>query len=66
MFLGKSSVNQQPLSQGDYPSADKIALRANTIATSIYGEISTKTAATQKLLGDIDYTIGDYDKAEDA
>ncbi|HQQ97044.1 MAG TPA: CHAT domain-containing protein [Cyclobacteriaceae bacterium] len=53
------------LAQGDYPTADKIALRANTIATSIYGEISTKTAATQKLLGDIDYTIGDYDKAED-
>ena len=53
------------LAEGDYTAADKIALRANQIATSIYTEKSTKTASTQKLLGEIDYTIGDYDKAED-
>jgi CHAT domain-containing protein/tetratricopeptide (TPR) repeat protein len=53
------------LAEGDYTTADKIALRANQIAISIYGDKSTKTASTQKLLSDIDYTIGDYDKAED-
>ena len=53
------------LAEGDYPAADKIALRANQIAIKTYTEKSTKTAATQKLLSDIDYAIGDYDKAED-
>ncbi len=53
------------LAEGDYTNADKVALRANQIATKIYTEKSTKTAATQKLLSDIDYAIGDYDKAED-
>ena len=53
------------LAQGDYTAADKIAARANQIALSIYGEKSTKTAPTQKLISDIDYIIGDYDKAED-
>lgn len=53
------------LAEGDYTGADKIALRANQIAVSVYGEKSTKTASTQKLLGDIDYTIGDYERAEE-
>ena len=53
------------LAQGDYTAADKIAARANQIALSVYGEKSTKTAPTQKLMSDIDYIIGDYDKAED-
>ncbi len=53
------------LAQGDYTEADKVAQRANKIATSIYTEKSTKTASSQKLLSDIDYTIGDYDNAED-
>ncbi len=53
------------LLQGDYTEADKIALRANQIAVSVYSEKSTKAAPTQKLLSDIDYIIGDYDKAED-
>ncbi len=53
------------LAQGDYTAADKVALRANQIAVNTYTEKSTKTASTQKLLSDIDYTIGDYDKAED-
>ncbi len=53
------------LAQGDYTEAEKIALRANLIAIGVYGEKSTKTAPTQKLLSDIDYIIGDYDKAED-
>lgn len=52
------------LARGEYTEAEKIALRSNQIAMSIYGEGSTKTAPTQKLLGDIYYTLGDYDKAE--
>ena len=51
------------LAQGDYTQADKVALQANQIAVKIYTDKSTKTAATQKLLSDIDYTIGDYDHA---
>ncbi len=53
------------LAKGDYTEADKIAQRANQIAVSVYGDKSSKTASTQKLLGDIDYSIGDYDRAED-
>ncbi len=53
------------LVEGDYTAAEKIASRANHIAVSVYGEKSTKAAPTQKLLSDIDYIIGDYDKAED-
>jgi CHAT domain-containing protein len=52
------------LAKGDYTEAEKVALRAYQIATSIYGDNSTKTAPTQKLLGDIYYTLGDYEKAE--
>ncbi len=53
------------LAEGDYTNADKIALRANTIATTIYTDKSTKSAPAQKLLSEIDYTIGDYEKAEE-
>jgi CHAT domain-containing protein len=52
------------LVEGDYTAADKIAQRANQIALTVYGEKSTKTAPTQKLMSDIDYIIGDYDNAE--
>lgn len=52
------------LLEGDYTEADKIATRANQIALSVYGEKSTKTAPTQKLMSDIDYTIGDWDNAK--
>lgn len=52
------------LARGEYTEAEKIALRGNQIAMTIYGENSTKTAPTQKLLADIYYTLGDYDKAE--
>lgn len=52
------------LAKGDYTEAEKTALRANQIAVSTYGETSTKSAPTQKLLSDIYYTLGDYDKAE--
>lgn len=52
------------LAKGDYTEADRIARRANELAVKIYGEKSTKTAPTQKLLGDINYTLGDYEKAE--
>lgn len=53
------------LAKGDYTEADKVAQRANQIALNVYGDKSSKTASTQKLLGDIDYAIGDYDRAED-
>jgi CHAT domain-containing protein/tetratricopeptide (TPR) repeat protein len=52
------------LAKGDYTEAEKTAVRANAIALKAYGEISTKTAPTQKLLADINYTLGDYDRAE--
>jgi hypothetical protein len=52
------------LAKGDYTEAERITLRANAIAVKTYGDISTKTAPTQKLLADIYYTLGDYDKAE--
>ncbi len=52
------------LAEGDYTDAEKIAQRVNNVALNVYGDKSTKTAPTQKLLSDIYYTIGDYDKAE--
>jgi CHAT domain-containing protein len=52
------------LANGDYTEAERIAQRANGIAIKTYGEISTKTAPTQKLLADIYYTLGDLEKAE--
>lgn len=52
------------LAKGDYTEAEKVALRANKIAVNTYGDGSTKTAPTNKLLADIYYTLGDYDKAE--
>lgn len=51
------------LAKGDYTEADRIARRANELAVKIYGEKSTKTAPTQKLLGDIHYALGDFEKA---
>jgi CHAT domain-containing protein len=59
------NMGRLTLLKGDYTEADKIAQRANQIATTVYTEKSTKAAPTQKLLSDIDYIIGDYDKAED-
>lgn len=53
------------LAKGDYTEAEKTAQRAYQIAVKTYSDISTKTAATQRLLSDIYYTLGDYDKAED-
>lgn len=58
------NLGRLTLLKGDYTEANKIAARANEIATKIYGEVSTKTAPTQKLISDIDYQIGDYDQAE--
>jgi CHAT domain-containing protein len=58
------NLGRLTLLKGDYTEANKLAVRANDIATKIYGEVSTKTAPTQKLLSDIDYQIGDYDNAE--
>ncbi len=52
------------LAKGDYTEAEKTALRANQIAITTYTENSTKTASTQRLLSDIYYTLGDYEKAE--
>jgi len=52
------------LANGDYTEAEQTAINANQMALKTYGELSTKTAPTQKLLSDIYYTLGDYDKAE--
>jgi CHAT domain-containing protein len=52
------------LAKGDYTEAERTAARANQIAVATYGDASTKTAPTQKLLADIYYTLGDYDKSE--
>jgi len=52
------------LARAEYSEAERTALRANAIAVSTYGEHSTKSAPTQKLLADIYYTLGDLDKAE--
>ena len=53
------------LARADYPEAERSALRANRIAIKTYGEVSTKTAPTQKMLSDIYAVLGDYDKSED-
>lgn len=53
------------LAKGDYTEAEKIANRANQIAVKTYGEISTKTAPTQRLLSDLNYTLGDLGRAKD-
>ncbi len=72
-LYGKSSIRlieplvykgQIALAQGEYTQAESIAQRANKIAITAYGDISTKTAPTQILFSDIYYTLGDYDKAE--
>lgn len=52
------------LAKGDYTEAEKTAQRANQIAAKTYTENSTKTALAQRLLSDIYYTLGDYEKAE--
>ncbi len=52
------------LAMGEYTDAANVANRANQIAVSIYGENSTKTAPTQRLLSDLYYMLGDYDRAE--
>ncbi len=52
------------LARGDYTEAERTATRANQLATKIYGEVSTKTAPTQKLMSDIYYKLGDYEKSE--
>ncbi len=52
------------LAKGDYTEAEQVANTANKLAVATYGELSTKTAPTQKLLSDINYTLGDYEKAE--
>jgi CHAT domain-containing protein len=59
-------VNQARLllAQGDYTDASKAAQRSYEIAKSVYGDMSTKTALTQRMLADIDYQIGDYGQAE--
>lgn len=51
------------LAKGDYTEADKVAQRAYNITLKIYGENSTKTGATQRLLADINYQLGDFEKA---
>ena len=52
------------LAKGDYTEAERVAFRANQIALKTYSETSTKSASTQRMLSDIYYTLGDYQKAE--
>lgn len=52
------------LANADYTEAEKVAYRANQIAVNTYSELSTKSAPTQRILSDIYYTLGDYEKAE--
>lgn len=59
-----TDMGRLALAKGDYTEAERIGQRVNKIATDVYGEISTKTAPTQKLLADVDYAIGDYESAE--
>lgn len=55
---------QLQLIHGDYPDAEKTALRANQIATSTFNSESSKIAPTIILLSEIYSSIGDYGKAE--
>lgn len=52
------------LAKGDYTEAATVAERANEIAIKTYGENSTKAASTQRLLSDLYYTLGDFERAE--
>ena len=49
---------------GEYTEAEKIARRALNISLNIFGENSTKTAYSHKLLAQVYTSIGDYEKAE--
>lgn len=60
-----TNLGKLTLAKGDYTEANKIAERAKQIASGIYVEKSTKTAPILKLIGDIDYAIGDYENAEE-
>jgi CHAT domain-containing protein len=53
------------LAKGDYTEADKIAQRGYQIALATYGDKSTKTAPSQKLLADLFFILGDYPRAEE-
>jgi tetratricopeptide (TPR) repeat protein len=53
------------LAKGDYATVDKIAQRCYQIALPIYGDKSTKTAPSQKLLSDLYFILGDYPRAEE-
>ena len=56
--------SQLLLARGDYTDADKIAQRAYKIALDVYGEKSTKSAMGQKMLAELSFTLGDFEKAE--
>jgi CHAT domain-containing protein len=60
-------INQSKvlLASGDYTEAERVAQRARQIAVKTYSEHSTKSAPAQKMLAEIYYTLGDYDKAEE-
>lgn len=52
------------LIKGDYTGSEQQARKANTIATGIFGENSSKIVPSLLQLADVYTTIGDYDKAE--
>lgn len=53
------------LAKGEYSDADKAAQRAYQISLKVFGDKSTKTAPSQRLLSDLYLTLGDYVRAED-
>ncbi|MEM8565446.1 MAG: CHAT domain-containing protein [Bacteroidota bacterium] len=55
---------QIELLEGEYTQAERTARRANQIATTIYGETSSKLAPTLELLAEVYTNIGDYQKAQ--
>lgn len=52
------------LIKGDYTQSEQQARKANNIATSIFGEKSSKVVPSMLQLADVYTTIGDYEKAE--
>ena len=51
------------LIKGDYTEAEQLSRRANSIATSTFGDESSKVVPSLLQLADVYITIGDFDKA---
>ncbi len=53
------------LVSGDYPDAEKTAMAAQQISTTIFGANSSKLVPSLLLLAEVNTSIGDYEKAEE-